>query len=371
MRHISMRKKLSNKTAGIVLIIAAAIAAILLIYFIPRITSSGYDYLNYDKYISLGKYKGLSYTKQDTSVSSKEIKAEIDTRLKSAAATKEIKTGTVKKGDTVNIDYTGKIGKKTIPNGSAEKQDLVIGSNSFIPGFESGLIGKKVGSSATLNLTFPKNYTEKDLAGKKVAFTVKINSIKKQEIPSYNEAFIKKNSKYDNKADYEKYIRKGLEEQKKKTAESAENNELWSKIVTNAKIKKYPEKQLQAEKDRMTKQYKKIAKQYKMSWKKFLKKYMHTNEAGFNKQVNTSAKAACKQKLVAYAIKDKENIKFTKSDYKKELDKTLKSANFTRESFQKQYNESIEDYAEENDFRSEFVLEKVLKEIHNQATVKH
>lgn len=360
-----MGNKPSKKTVGIVLIVVAAIIAALLIYFIPRVTSDGYDYLNYGKYINLGKYKGLTYTKQSTSVSDKEVKAEIQSRLQASSSSEKVKKGKVKKGDTVNIDYVGKIDGKTFTGGSAQNQDLVIGSGSFISGFESGLIGKSVGSSTKLHLKFPKNYSNKDVAGKKVVFTVQINYIKKQVKPTYDKAFIEKDSKYDNKADYEKYIRRELKSKKKESAEAAETNELWNKIITNTKVKKYPQKQLQAEKDRTTKQYKKIAKQYGMSWNKFLKQYMHTNESGFKKQVTASAKATCKQKLTAYAIKDKEHIKFSNSDYKKQLDKTLKSANFTRKTFKKQYNETIEDYAKENDFRSQFILEKVLDKVHS------
>ena len=110
--------------------------------------------------------------------------------VSSAQAYDKLTEGTVKDGDTVNIDYTGKKDGVAFEGGTAQGQNLVIGSKSFIDGFETGLIGKKIGDTVNLNLTFPQNYQSTELAGKAVVFTVKINYV--QALPEKNEETAKK-----------------------------------------------------------------------------------------------------------------------------------------------------------------------------------
>ena len=114
-----------------------------------------------------GEYKGLSVAPYTVTVSIEDIYTEIENRLQEAAETSELEKGeAVEDGDTVNIDYVGRIDGKKFDNGSAEGQSLQIGSNSFIEGFEEGLIGKTVGSEAVLEVTFPEDYSEESLQGK-------------------------------------------------------------------------------------------------------------------------------------------------------------------------------------------------------------
>ena len=132
------------------------------------------------KYINLGEYKGIKvYTKSD------EFKEFYNSVISSDVSSNDLyvkKTeGEVANGDTVNIDYTGKKDGVAFDGGTAEGYDLTIGSNSFIDGFETGLIGKKIGETVDLNLTFPENYDSSELAGKAVVFTVKINYVKTEE----------------------------------------------------------------------------------------------------------------------------------------------------------------------------------------------
>ena len=132
------------------------------------------------KYITLADYKGL---KVDTK--SDEFKKYYDNMISSDVSSNNLyvkKTeGTVANGDTANIDYTGKKDGVAFDGGTAAGYDLTIGSNSFIDGFESGLIGKKIGDTVDLNLKFPENYSSTELAGKAVVFTVKINYVKTDE----------------------------------------------------------------------------------------------------------------------------------------------------------------------------------------------
>ena len=132
-----------------------------------------------DDYVKLGEYTGLAVTEASPKVSDELVDMYINYYFMQGAAKTKVTDRAVKDGDVVNIDYTGKLKDtgKEFDGGSAKGYDLTIGSKSFIDGFETGLIGKKIGDSVDLDLTFPTSYSSADLAGKEVIFTVKINSI--------------------------------------------------------------------------------------------------------------------------------------------------------------------------------------------------
>lgn len=362
-------KKPSHK---IIAITCAIIAALIVLFLLLAFVFDAFGFitdkyrLNYDKYIKLGTYKNLEYTVVSTKVTKSDIENQINQNLAAKATTKEVKSGTVKKGDVIIIDYTGRINGKKFSGGSSTNYSLNVGSGSMIDGFESGLIGEKVGSTVKLHLKFPKNYSDDDVAGKKVVFTVKIKSKQVTKTPKYTVSFVKKNSKYDTKKEYEASIKKDLQKTKKENAESQEKNEILSQILENTKVKKYPEKQLKYEKEQIVSMNKKVAKQqYNMSWKKYLQANGMTQKK-FNKWANSAAKQTVKIKLVTYSIAKKEDIKlYTDKEYKNYLNKLLKQAGFTEKSFKSQYNESIEDYGKEQGIRFTLdenrVMNKVMK----------
>ena len=354
------KKTVSTKSVAIIAILVCAAAVAALVFFLNQPEKSVYEKIgDYSKYVKLGDYKGLEYTKEDIKVTKKEVKAEIDTRLQSKATTKDSKKGTVKDGDNVKISYVGKIDGKEFDGGSADDYTLTIGSGSFIDGFEEGLVGKKVGEKVTLDLKFPKDYQNKDVAGKDVTFEVEIKSKQVTKTPEYDEEFIKANSDYDNKADYEASVKEDLIKEKTETAESTAKQTLWSEAVENAEVVKNPKGAIKQEQDAIIEQYKLMAQNYNMEWEKFLETYMQSNEKDFNKQAKTYAKSVVKQKLVLYAIADAEGIKVTNKEYKSRLKEMLSNAGMTEKQFKEQYNMTIEEYAEQNDFKANFLSEKV------------
>ena len=134
------------------------------------------DYKALD-YVELGEYKGLTVEVSPTTVTDEEVIKQIRANAGSDIL-EEVTEGTVEEGDTANIDYEGKLDGEAFDGGTAKDTDLEIGSGTFIPGFEDGLIGVKIGDTVDLPLTFPENYTE-ELAGKDVVFTVTVNSVKR------------------------------------------------------------------------------------------------------------------------------------------------------------------------------------------------
>ena len=179
------------------------------------------------KYITLADYKGL---KVDTK--SDEFKKYYGNMISSDVSSNNLyvkKTeGTVANGDTANIDYTGKKDGVAFDGGTAAGYDLTIGSNSFIDGFESGLIGKKIGDTVDLNLKFPENYSSTELAGKAVVFTVKINYVKTDEE--------RKPEDY-----YSELGFKSLDEYTADVTERAVKSYLFDTVKKDSKIKEYPQ----------------------------------------------------------------------------------------------------------------------------------
>ena len=183
-------------------------------------------------------------------------------------------------------------------------------------------------------------------------------------------AFVKKNTNFKTVKAYEASVKENLV--KKKTTEAAESTKktLWSRVVADSKIIKYPERQLKFEEDQIISRYKKMAKSYNMSWTNFLKNYMNSNEKAFEKQAKEYAKTVVKQKLTMYAIAKKEGIKVTDKEYKEYLAKILKQAGFTEESFKKQYKQSIDKYAKENGIKSNLLLQKITDKVMKEAKEK-
>lgn len=140
-----------------------------------------------EDYVTLGEYKGLAVTAPKVEVDAAE-KEQLLRQVYNQYITEEqgVKEGTVKDGDYVNIDFEGKKDGVAFEGGTSTGYQLGIGTNAFIPGFESGLIGVNVGETVDLNLTFPKDYGNAELAGQEVVFTVTVNFI----YPEYQDEIV-------------------------------------------------------------------------------------------------------------------------------------------------------------------------------------
>lgn len=348
---------------GLIIVIALAVVAIAG-YFIYEHNSKPYN-MDLSKYVKVGKYTGLKYDQVTPEVTSEEVEQQVNANLEKAATTEDVKEGTVADGDTINIAYTGKVDGKTFEGGSTDSQDITIGTTPFIDGFTEGLIGKKIGDKVTLNLKFPEDYQEKSLAGKDVVFDVTINSKKVKKVPELNEKFVK--SATDDKCktvdEYKDYVKKQLIDSKKSSYDNYAKQQLWAQVIKDSKAIKHPKKELKdAEKqaDEMEEQYKAQASAQGMDWATFLKNNMGTDEKGFKKQKEEYAKNIVFQQMVVYYIADKENIKVTKKEYDKNLEEALKGSGLTKKKFKEAYNMSIEKYAEQNNWKEQMLMGKVL-----------
>ena len=142
----------------------------------------------------------------------------------------------VKNGDQINLDYSGSIDGVKFDGGTAEKQDLVIGSGAFIPGFEDQLVGAKAGEERDVKVTFPEDYGAKDLAGKEAVFACKVNTVKEKKLPELDDDFAKDVSEFDTLDAYKADIRKKAEERETKNAEIATSNRIVEALIKNNSI---------------------------------------------------------------------------------------------------------------------------------------
>ena len=178
----------------------------------------------YSKYVELGDYKGIEYTREVAEVTDTQIQSQVDSLLSSLTETTEVTDRPIEEGDTANIDFVGTMNGEEFDGGSGEGFDLEIGSDSFIDGFEDGLIGHSVGEKVSLDLTFPENYQSEDLAGKDVNFAVTINSISVKTTPELTDEVVKENTDYDTVDAYKDSVRKDLEKQAEEDADSQVEN---------------------------------------------------------------------------------------------------------------------------------------------------
>ena len=259
--------------------------------------------------LKISQYKGVEIDEVDKAddVTDKDVTGFIDSVRESNAKTKTIKNRAVKKGDTVTIDFVGKMNGKKFDNGSANNQKLKIGSNTFIEGFEDSIIGHKVGDKFVWNGKFPKNYSE-ELAGKKVSFTIKVKAITESKTPELNDAFVKKvSSKSKTVAEYKKEVKKKLEQEAQDQADSSLRSTAWNTVYTNSEVVEYPEKDVEEAVKTFKKQAEAYAKQGNMELEDFVES-QGVSMDDFEAQCQQYAQAKVKQNLLIQGIMDAEGM---------------------------------------------------------------
>ena len=266
---------------------------------------------DFDKVMTLAEYKGL-----ELDTSSDDFKELFDNTVasdvKSNSLYMEKTEGTVSEGDIANIDFVGKKDGVAFDGGTGASYDLEIGSGSFIPGFESGLIGVKIGDTVDLNLTFPKDYGKEELNGQDVVFTVTVNSVQTTEGVEPKDIY--KDLGYETLEKYESDVK-----------ERAIKNYFLEAVTANSEIKEYPEediKILQTQiKDALENN---ISTYYGMTLDAYITK-MGTTLVEFESDLlNNQIKPLIEDIMPLNAILEKEGVKVTQKDMDAKLDEIVK-----------------------------------------------
>lgn len=359
-RKVTMNKKILITGIGAVVVLAGIIAAVLLW---PK--DQPYDY-DLSEYVKVGDYKGLDYSIAEVSVTDDEVETEIDSRLQSAATTETVTEGKVEDGDSINIAFAGTIDGEEFEGGSSESYDITIGTTQMIDGFVEGLIGHEIGDNVILNLKFPDDYSNEDVAGKDVVFDVTINYKSVKVVPELDEDFVKDNSDVDTVEEYKEAVKEELLAQKESQADLDAKKALWNEIVADSEVISYPEKELEAANaaaDEIEEQYKSQAESYGMEWEDFLESYMGSSQEDFEESKKQYAEETVLQEMVMYYIAREEGIEVTDKEYKEYLADSLETYGFTEDTFKQSYGQTIEEYADDNQWRTAMLLEKVLDKV--------
>ncbi|MDD6005518.1 MAG: trigger factor, partial [Firmicutes bacterium] len=206
--------------------------------------------------VTLGQYKGLGYSVEEATVTDEDVENEIS-KIKEQKAELEIKEdGSVENGDTVVIDYAGFKDGVAFDGGTAENQELVIGSNTFIPGFEEQLIGMKSEEEKEINVKFPEDYHAEDLKGADAMFKVTVHEIKTKVLPELDEEIISSLNIKDVKTEEElrNYIKDALLKNRQNENENKATDELLDKVCEAATVE-IPEVMIENEVTDMLKEY--------------------------------------------------------------------------------------------------------------------
>ncbi len=339
-------EKMSIKKRALIGIVIAAVAAVI-IFVAFGLGSKPYNY-DMSEYVKLAKknYIGVEIDKVEAAeVTDKDVQSQIDSALESATTTKEKKSGVAKKGNIVVIDYKGTMNGKEFDGGTGTDVEVELGSGSMIDGFEDGIIGMKVGKTKTLDLTFPKSYpANQDLAGKDVKFKITLKSIKVKSTPDLEE-YVKENTDYKSVKEYKAAVKKDLEKQKEEEAVSTAKESLWSQIVSKAKIKKYPEKELKAAKEQLKEQLKSYAEQQGTDIKTIREQLGLSKKKDYNAYIKSQAESSLQNDMIVHYIAQKQDIEADSKDVE-EMISQIESAGYTDETFLQQYGSEIEPYAE-------------------------
>lgn len=263
--------------------------------------------------ITLGDYKNLGIKKEEAKVSKKEIDEEIK-KLQDKFADLIVKEdGIIEEGNTVVIDFKGTVDGEPLEGGSAENYSLEIGTHSFIPGFEEGLVGHKTGNIVTLNLKFPEDYVE-NLKGKDVVFEVKVNEVKVRVLPEINEEFFKDLGYKDikTKEELENKVKEELQKEEQAKLDDIHLDKVLDKAMENMKIE-LNEEIIDDEIHRMIHEYERQLKMQGLDMNKYFELTGDTEE-GLHKKMEGEATKRVKCRYLIEEVAKKENIDFTKEE---------------------------------------------------------
>ena len=286
--------------------------------------------------VKLGEYKNLGIKKENAKVTAKEVKEEIEKLQTKYAEIKVKETGKVENGNTVVIDFEGFLDGKPFEGGKGENYPLEIGSNTFIPGFEEGLIGMSTGEEKDLNLTFPENYTE-ELKGKAVTFKVKVNIIKEKVLPEINEDFFK-DLGYDDVKTKEELETK-IKEQIKSRKEAEIENKYIEECLNAATAKMEVEINPEIIDDEIHRMIDQMSEQLRMNGLT-LEQYMQftgmTHE-DLHKQYEEMAIKRVKERFLLENVAKIEKIEVTDKDAEAKAEEMAKNYGMTKEELLKEF----------------------------------
>ena len=311
--------------------------------------------------VKLGKYKGVELEKIDTTVSAADVNKELERMAEKNARLISVEDRAVKSKDIAVIDFEGFVDGVPFEGGKAEKHELEIGSNTFIPGFEDQVIGMKLNDEKDINVKFPDEYFSKDLAGKDATFKVKLHEIKVKELPKIDDEFAKDVSEFDTLKDLKASVKDKISDEKTNSAKYALEDAAIKAVCDNTEID-IPSGMIETEIDNILKDIDGRLAYQGLNLSQYLK-MINKSEDDLRKEYEEQAATSVKSRLVLEAIVREEKIETTDAEIEEKIKEMASNYGKSEEELSK--NENLKEYLKNN-----ITVEKAMKFIVDNAKIK-
>ena len=301
----------------------------------------------------LGKYKGVEIKKIEYKVTDEDIEHELGHMQEHNSRLISVEDRPVEKGDIANINFEGFVDGVAFEGGKAENHDLEIGSNTFIPGFEDQIIGMKIDEEKDIKVKFPDEYFSKDLAGKDATFKVKVNEIKKKELPTLDDEFAKDVSEFDTLKELKESIKEKQQKQNDERAKYETQDAVMKAVCENVKVD-IPSGMIETETENMVKDMEQRLAYQGLKLDQYLQMMGKTKEE-MQKEYEPQATDAIKSRLAIEAVIKAEKIEVADIDVDEKIKEMAK--NYGRENDEEFLkNENVRNYIKQG-LESEKALE--------------
>ena len=290
--------------------------------------------------VKIDKYKGIEIEKIEYTVKDKDVKDELSKMQEQNSRLVSVEDRSVEDKDIATIDFEGFVDGVAFDGGKGENYDLEIGSGSFIPGFEEQVIGIKIGEEKEINVKFPEEYYSKDLAGKDATFKVKVNGIKKKEVPELDDEFAKDVSEFDTLKELKASIKERLEKENKEK-EKYEKEDAVIKAICEKMEVEIPNGMVEIEVENMVKDMEQRISYQGLRLEQYLQ-FVGKTEAEFKEEYKPQAIQAIKSRLALEEIIKQEKIEATEEEISEKLEEMAKNYGKTAEDLEK--NENVKKY---------------------------
>ena len=280
--------------------------------------------------VTLGAYKGIAVPKADYTVSDEDVMKALEAERENQARFVDVDRP-AENGDRVLLDYSGSVDGEKFDGGTAEDQTLVLGSNTFIPGFEDQLVGIKAGESRDVNVTFPAEYHAEHLAGKAAVFACTVKAVQKKELPEIDDDFIGDISEFETVDAWKEDKKAKMTEDKKRYNDNMRENLAIKGACDNAAVD-IPDCMIDRQVDYMVQDLKYRLQGSGLDWNTYLK-YLNTTETDMRKNYRAEAEARVKMQLVIDAVAKAENVQATDEEIEEEIRKYAENGSTDVETF--------------------------------------
>ena len=294
--------------------------------------------------VKLGAYKGIKVEKVAYNVSDEDVENALTRLAERNSRLVDVEGRAAENGDTTTIDYSGSVDGVKFDGGTAQDQTLVLGSNTFIPGFEDQVVGMNIGEEKDINVKFPEEYHAENLKGKDAVFHVALKKIQKKELPEINDEFIKDAAGAESVDAYKADTRKKMEEDAAKRAETETENKLVKAITETAEVE-IPDAMVERQIDNMVREMEYRMMYQGLKLEDYLK-YMGTTLEEYRKGYEEQAKESVKTQLVLDKILREEGIKATEEDMKAKIAEAAEKVGKTVEEYEKTITDNQREYME-------------------------